>query len=46
LVTVWDATTGERVGLYDATNRGEVFDLSFFQNGKYVLITGLPEEGK
>lgn len=46
LVTVWDATTGERVGLYDATNRGEVFDLSFFQNGKYVLITGLPEERK
>jgi uncharacterized protein (TIGR03000 family) len=46
LVTVWDATTGERVGLYDATNRGEVFDLSFFQNGKYVLITGLPEEGE
>jgi uncharacterized protein (TIGR03000 family) len=46
-VTVWDATTGKEVGSYRGPPAlDEVFELSFFQDSKYVLITALPREGE
>jgi hypothetical protein len=46
-VTVWDATTGKEVGSYRGPPAlDEVFELSFFQDGKFVLITALPREGE
>jgi hypothetical protein len=45
-VTVWDATTGDRVGQYMGPPLRDVFELTFFQNGKYVSIVALPEDGK
>jgi uncharacterized protein (TIGR03000 family) len=46
IVEVWDATTGDRVGSYMGTRLREIFDLTFFQNGKFVLIVALPKEGE
>jgi uncharacterized protein (TIGR03000 family) len=46
-VTVWDATTGKEVGSYRGPPAlDEVFELRFFQDGKYVLITALPRQGE
>ena len=46
-VTVWDATTGKEVGSYRGPPAlDEVFELSFFRDGKYVRIVALPREGE
>ncbi|HWG42120.1 MAG TPA: TIGR03000 domain-containing protein [Gemmataceae bacterium] len=47
LVRVWDATSGKEIGgYYDGhfPHLDEVFDLTFFQNGKFVLIIALPKK--
>jgi uncharacterized protein (TIGR03000 family) len=46
-VTVWDATTGQEVGSYRGPPAlDQVFELSFFQDGKFVLIVASPREGE
>ena len=46
-VTVWNATNGKMVALYEGPPYlGEVFDVSFRANGKVVVITTGPAGGK
>lgn len=45
-IDVWDATTGDRIGSYMGPALSPVFDLSFFQNDKYVSISAFPKGGK
>jgi uncharacterized protein (TIGR03000 family) len=43
-VEVWDATSGERVGCYMGRYLRAVFELTFLQHGKYLLISAILRE--